>query len=106
MSRYRVKELEGALLDVAVAKASADHFTEEELMLHAKHGFHPSADWSDGGPIIERELIFFSELPMHEGGPEVMVARCGRSEGRGRGHLIAAMRSYVSSKLGEEVDLP
>lgn len=122
--RYRVDALEGALLDAAVAKAEGHNFRvlseaespigREVLVAWPEHHaeprshreFEPSADWADGGPIIARELIFFSELPMHEGGPEVMVARCGRAEGRGRGHLESGMRAYVASRFGEFVELP
>jgi len=93
--KYKVAELQGVPLDAAVAKAKGD-----------EPGAAYSSDWSHGGPVIGRELIFFSELPQHEGGPEVMAARCGRAEGRGRGHLISAMRAYVTDKFGETVELP
>ncbi|MDD2744793.1 MAG: DUF2591 family protein [Rhodocyclaceae bacterium] len=66
--------------------------------------FAPSTDWSHGGPIIERERI------------DVFSVRnatnwCAQSDMRvfnGYGHtpLIAAMRCYVASKLGDEVEIP
>jgi len=61
-----------------------------------------STDWSQGGPIIEREKIATDYdhdvwnaakygLSWYVGGPTP---------------LIAAMRCYVASKLGDEVDVP
>lgn len=67
-------------------------------------GMYPewSTDWAQGGPIIEREGInvnksfdgwWASYKPsVHEYG--------------GTTSLIAAMRCYVASKLGDEVDVP
>lgn len=69
--------------------------------------------WESGGPIIEREHIATST---EHGDP--WRARFGRARITfdGRAHhyhhmggptpLIAAMRCYVSAKLGDEVDVP
>ena len=65
-------------------------------------GYIPPTDWPQGGPIIEREGI---------------TLRCGLygwdaeleefdASSHGPTALIAAMRCYVASKLGEEVDVP
>lgn len=63
-----------------------------------------STDWAQGGPIIEREEIGFFQKK-DEGycqaakpGAE-FVRRCPTP-------LIAAMRCFVASKLGDEVDVP
>jgi hypothetical protein len=62
---------------------------------------HYSTDWSQGGPIIERERI---ELE-HDG--FAWWARIKADEDyTGPTPLIAAMRCYVTSKLGDTVDLP
>jgi hypothetical protein len=113
MTRHNVAQLEGALLDAAVAKAEGIQHDASALprAVFVHHGadsrlYRPSTEWLDGGPIIERELIFFGELPIHQGGPEVMEARCGRTAERGRGHLQSAMRAFVVSRFGETVDLP
>lgn len=68
-----------------------------------------SIDWSQGGPIIEREKI---ELRYHD----VIVAGIWYRDGIGSDEcshkaigptpLIAAMRCYVASKLGDEVEVP
>jgi hypothetical protein len=70
--------------------------------------FAPDTDWSQGGPIIERETL---DLSYEYGG------RAGWSAWRndesvtesiqsGPTPLIAAMRCYVASKLGNEVEVP
>ena len=61
----------------------------------------PSTDWAQGGPIIEREEICVLA--------PVRGLWRGRKEGRtqyGPTPLIAAMRCYVASKLGDEVEIP
>jgi hypothetical protein len=68
-----------------------------------------STDWSQGGPIIEREKIglwpidtgYFAEKK-HFGKHHA----AGRNYGEGPTPLIAAMRCYVASKLGEDIDVP
>ena len=66
--------------------------------------FCPTYDWSQGGSIIERYGI---ELNRYAG--EWMATLAGRvsvSEEQGPTQLIAAMRCYVASKLGDEVEVP
>jgi len=72
--------------------------------------YEPSTDWSQGGPIIEREKIdigFSDAMPSHS---KVSAAMRNHDddafEQDGPTPLIAAMRCYVASKLGEEVDVP
>jgi hypothetical protein len=71
----------------------------------------PSTDWSQGGPIIEREKISIEHLyGAGDAGADVWVATrvegSSISEEQGSTALIAAMRCYVASKLGDEVELP
>jgi hypothetical protein len=57
--------------------------------------------WSDGGPIIEREHI---ELE-HDG--FIWWARIKADDDySGPTPLIAAMRCYAASKLGDDVNVP
>ena len=71
--------------------------------------FCPSTDWAQGGPIIEREGM---QLQMEDIGE--WHATMWWDDGEGQREvvmqaatpLIAAMRCYVASKLGEEVDVP
>ena len=67
-------------------------------------------DWAQGGPIIEQEA---HNLFKHNGGTEWCCACNVPREGYtaiitadGPTPLIAAMRCYVASKLGDEVEVP
>lgn len=59
-----------------------------------------SADWSLGGPIIEREGIFVMKVTKTQWRADCGPACCGKTP------LIAAMRAYAVKKLGMEVDVP
>lgn len=125
--KYLTKELTGAPLDLAVARAADEPvkvFWGEgcvpSLVLRKTKVsggpflFCPSSEWEDGGPIIEQERI------------ELATSGFGRPEGfagwtawiggtrdgaawekkqHGDTPLIAACRVFVAAKLGEEVDL-
>jgi hypothetical protein len=97
----KVSELSGAALDWAVAKAWQPVYSDKHLLVHTKD-FHPSTDWAQGGPIIEREelsrLICYNH---NEWGCLNGDIFCD-----GPTPLVAAMRCYVASKLGDEVDIP
>ena len=62
-----------------------------------------STDWAFGGPIIEHEMIATSRGGSYE--EHFWMASLGFSEKRiyGPTPLVAAMRCYVASVLGEEV---
>ena len=63
--------------------------------------YNPSKDWMQGGPIIERERInLWSE------GHDWEASHYGEHIVWGESPLIAAMRCYVASKLGDEVEIP
>lgn len=79
----------------------------------------PSTDWSQGGPLIEQEEI--SVEPLYTAGGLDCWQAYGHnlryddqgnyiqgSDNRQYGPtpLIAAMRCYVASKLGNEIDIP
>ncbi len=126
MSTYKVSELDGPFLDEAVAKANGwkewkghAHMGmpvwltgEDESPTHAM--FSPSTQWRDGGPIIERERIAFHFVKLFGPNP-VVRAECIHhdsvmsyctTEMCGPSHLVAAMRAYVASRFGDEVELP
>jgi hypothetical protein len=117
MTTYKVADLSGALLDAAVAKAEGYELDEDgdNRTIRENGGapsaWHPSTDWSHGGPIIQRERI---SLQGYEGGGWCADVRCeftcgepGESAGNGSGPtpLIAAMRAYVSSVFGDMIEL-
>ena len=90
-------ELSGTQLDWAVGRCRG--------LVLALHGVVPySTDWVHGGPIIEREGLSLEFRPM--GSMHEWVALSGDEYAGGETPLIAAMRCYVASKLGEEIDLP
>ena len=64
-----------------------------------------SSRWEMAGPIIERERISIST---EENGwsANICAPRYGLSLGFGPTPLVAAMRAFVSSKLGDEVEIP
>jgi hypothetical protein len=107
----KTNELTGAALDWAVAKCEGfkpEYWDDDRLCFTDEWGadFEPSCDWLQGGKIIERE-----EITVEYAG--VWLGRCWKdSEGEeqiqieGATPLVAAMRCYVASKLGDEVEVP
>ena len=71
-----------------------------------------STDWAQGGPIIERECIELSFLGFDEIDEALPIWHACKylrgvlKEEQGPTALIAAMRCYVASKLGEIVEVP
>jgi len=69
-------------------------------------------DWAFFGPIIERERIGVQCIPAgtSQGWWAIKDStfhdRSRPDETRGDTPLVAAMRCYVASKLGDEVDIP
>jgi hypothetical protein len=111
----KTSELTGTALDWAVAKCEGiigvdGRHTDEycDSLRHDQDGdYSPSTDWSQGGPIIEREgisvdragLAWTADLSDSVGG-YIEHTESGPTP------LIAAMRCYVASKLGDEVEIP
>ena len=103
--KIKTSDLSGAEMDWAVAKCEG---TARIFNLHEVGRLHYSTDWSVGGPILERELI--------ETSPAGSVWRATPDRANypnndapwffGPTPLIAAMRCFVASKLGDEVDVP
>lgn len=67
--------------------------------------YSPSTDWAQGGPIIEREKL---SVTIQQGDPPLWFASCPRYYFKSNGPtpIIAAMRCYVASKLGDEIEIP
>jgi hypothetical protein len=108
-------DLTGPALDWAAAKAEG--FTPNQAWTHGKvalwkgraYKYSPSTDWSQGGPIIEREDIGLRRGYSDDGGFDGWVAQVWTQNTvfeDGPTPLIAAMRCYVASKLGDEIDVP
>lgn len=120
----KTSELEGAALNWAVAKCEGRRIgftpggglevrgrTEDGAELPEAWDlwmpWYPSANWAQGGPIIEREKIDVVFRPGDK------LPGFWDAYGAGTPHgfsaptpLSAAMRCYVASKLGDTVDIP
>jgi hypothetical protein len=116
----KTNELTGAALDWAVAKCEGiinGDVLDVGFILEG--GYSPSTNWAQGGPIIDREDIAMSSTPdglwaayaskgtrlVQHGGQAVEVFNWTYKQ-QGYSPLIAAMRCYVASKLGDDVDIP
>jgi hypothetical protein len=112
----KTSELTGFALDWAVAKCEGvelysgprdNNPAYKANWVRRKHGdlYQPSTDWSQAGPIIEREWI-----DLHCVNDSLWEAECpavgGLAMQNGPTPLEAAMRCYVASKLGDEVEIP
>jgi hypothetical protein len=104
----KTAELTGAALDWAVAKCEGITVLPKMrggCYVTLKKGetvlLCYSTDWAQAGPIIEREEL--SRLSCY--GTNEWGCLNGEVFCEGPTPLIAAMRCYVASKLGDEVDI-
>lgn len=103
----KTSDLVGPALDWAVAKAlMKTHFSH---MPSSKHWWSPSTNWNHGGPIIEREWLHVSPWPNES--DEDLRWSCAQHDSKdclmfGPTPLVAAMRCFIASKLGDEVEIP
>ena len=121
----KVSELSGAALDWAAGKALQPAMKHPERFGIGSFGplfstgylypcwggqkFNPSSNWEQGGPIIEREHISPHWVLSGPQIPGCWSAHIPGGNGRmlyGPTPLIAAMRCYVASKLGDEIEIP
>lgn len=130
----KVSELTGAELDWYVAKAegienielrTAQRATNRICVVKASGGrqfdytYSPSTQWNCGGQIIEREQIHLMCIPATDKGDPAFWDASLDSKIQFNTHdetqlkfimatgatpLIAAMRAYVASVFGEEVE--
>jgi hypothetical protein len=63
-----------------------------------------STSWAHGGPIIEREIYSFSSDDNST--TKYAWHKDNKTRAYGDTFLIAAMRCYVASKMGDEVEIP
>ncbi len=95
--KRNVSELIGFELDWVVGVALG------KVWIKTKYPFQPSIIWGDGGPIIEQEKI---AIRAYETTGMGWFASLGNGFHSAPTPLIAAMRCFVASKLGDEVDIP
>ena len=98
----KTSELTGAALDWAVAKCEGVTEGKDSAWYYdRRNAYNYSTDWAQGGPIIEREKITLEWT-----GEDWMGYIWHDAEFFGPTPLIAAMRCYVASKLGDNITIP
>ena len=117
--KIKTSELTGHALDWAVAKCEEPRDNRLTVIRHEDYIGHPieretepqsytyvwwspSRIWAQGGPIIEREEIRL-DIPSATGW---WMAHKNGHLLHGPKPLTAAMRCYVASQWGDEVDVP
>jgi hypothetical protein len=119
MRKMMTEGLSGAALDWAVAKCEALMDGTNDEIRGLMRVYRPSIDWSDGGPIIERECInigarkqpsdpsrsrwgaYIYRFSTHMGNDDSSITNL-----HGQTPLIAAMRCYVFTHFGPEILIP
>lgn len=128
--KVKTNELSGVALSYTVCmiemphlvwgETIGEHYASKQIVVpEMPDCYGPYTDWDMCGPIIEREKISVLApitrriaQERHAFTVDYWRALSQRDEnevaihGRGPTLLIAAMRCYVASKLGEEVDIP
>ena len=108
----KTRNLIGPALDWAVANSRGiEVYSASGLYVYThrdgegwQYSYEPSRRWEQGGPIIEQEAI---ELAVYGNQwRAVMYIMQESIYQEGSTPLIAAMRCYVASKMGDEVDIP
>ena len=105
--KIKTQDLTGAALDWAVAKCEGALPGSYDDWKQTWPRY--STNWAQGGPIIDRmvreglRLMGYKSLPTD---PTSCQAQIGNIVTGGQTPLIAAMRAYVASKLGDEVEVP
>lgn len=129
--KIKTIEMTGAALDWAVAKAEGMDIDGPSVIICKVYRddeglewvvqWEPTTNWAQGGPIIERENISvnrYTHSEVTESGQEIY-----RKDGwtafttataywmtpkraYGPTPLIAAMRCYVMSRFGDEIEIP
>ena len=101
--KIKTKDLTGAALDWAVAKCEGTLPASYDDWKQTWPRYTTS--WAQGGPILDRERITirqWTDMPISH----AYMPHDGAPWGAGPTPLIAAMRCYVASKLGREVEVP
>jgi hypothetical protein len=113
----KTSELQGPALDWAVAKCwGLNVYLDDGMVRLIGHAFDrhyvfwtPSTDWEQAGPIIERERIgfrFSGDFGFCAWKSYGIGSHQNEHSQYGPTPLVAAMRCYVASKLGDEVEIP
>jgi len=114
--KIKISEAERQVLDYLVAKCEGMVPNTPFIAANKEYTFKPSTNWTDGGPIIEREGITVSRTDQKSYKGQLpwvayLIEHLFEDEyeheyQHGPTPLIAAMRCYVASKLGDEAEVP
>jgi hypothetical protein len=100
--KLKTSEVEGEVLDRLVAQC-------EGQVYHGPAWTKYSTDWAQAGPIIEREhlkIVYFASSREWNVSKLRYGGLCEPYNMKAPTPLVAAMRCYVASKLGDEVEVP
>ena len=108
--KIKTSELIGPALDWAVAMCEGRAWPDNAAKFLGERYYKPSTDWSQGGPLIEHlRGNSDHQFLIESDGKNVHVLSWPSAHihfsGYGPTLLIAAMRCYVASKLGDEVEV-
>ena len=126
--KTKTSDLTGPALDWAVAMAEGDKVfrprvgrptdwdkADDRWVVRAQvanvawfadYTYNPSTNWSQGGPIIEREKLDVMWCGDRWCAYAMTPDKETQLVDEGPTPLIAAMRCFVASKLGDTVDIP
>ena len=121
--KVKTATLKGPALDWAVAKCGGCEAKQIKangpVHLFRTAGYEPipyepSTNWSQAGPIIEREIHNLFKWNQIEPGPELWCGVHNRKtpegiyalQADGPTPLVAAMRCFVASRMGDEIEIP
>ena len=99
----KTSELTGPALDLAVALAMGRKRNDFGWWWD---NWQPSTNWAQGGPIIDREIAEIERFSDALWEATAYTKNAQDIVQSGPTPLIAAMRCYVASKLGDEVEVP
>lgn len=101
--KIKTNELTGAALDWAVAKCEGVISDDiDDFCLSTPGEYAYSTDWSQGGPIIEREGISLDFAQAEDWAAKSSAYQWAY----GPTPLVAAMRCYVAKKMGDTIEVP
>jgi len=118
MQTVKTADLIGPALDWAVAQCEGYTFEDDASFAAYREEdgrFNYSTDWAQGGPIIDQQKITVGPYHNHDGTTTgVFQSYIGwanetfdsKFQCDGPTSLIAAMRCYVASKLGNSIAVP
>lgn len=115
--KVKTSDLTGAPLAWAVAQVlkleiEIHKTVNETVIFYENELFFPDIYWHQGGPIIEREGIAVMRIEDRQAHQQWAAGEHDSEYDRfwevvcGPTPLTAAMRCFVASRLGDEVDVP